>query len=401
MNKLLILIFCVFSTLLNATTFDELVENNEVVVNAYLSHQTAVVSEQVTINIEVLSRYPFSETTAIKHMQIANTIVMKQGPFAINSIKTINGQQYTHQLWEIQIYPQQSGKQVIPPITVKLGVKKDQQSLIGELKTPQLTFSTYTPSPYMTSENHWVVAKKAELTETVDVLKRDKDKEVLQVGDVVEREVVLKALGSTAMLFPTLLAESDYESEIAQQYVERGRYQDQDTRQGMVSQHIEKISLVVEQPGELLLPEIEVLWWDTETGSEQLLLLPGYQYQVQHTPASFFKAYWLWGVGIIALLLSLFIAFKKLLRHIRVLKSKNAMPVFYKFFDALINKQWGKAESAIYLRLKSRHAESELVNESHSTPWYKSAVVVQQKRYSSGEKEQVGRRRYYQLWQKL
>lgn len=401
MNKFLFVLLLQLSSLASASTFSELVEQQEVRVNAYLDRQSAVVAEQVILNIEILSRYPFSEATVIGQVGVKNAIVMKQSPFAINSLKKIAGQQYIHQLWEIPIYAQESGKQIIPPVAVSLAVNKGQESIGGKLFTPQLSYKTYAPSPYMTPSHHWIVANNATLQEQINVIQRAGEGTSLTVGDVVERQVTLKADNSTSMLFPILLKESEYTNKISSQYMEQGRFIDRNTRQGQIAEHIEKVSLVVEKPGTLLLPEIEVIWWDLDSNSEQRLVLPSYQYQVQHNLASFIKAYWYWIVAITLFIVVLIHWGIKLKQHILALKKANAMPTPYKFFHALFRREWGKAESAAYLRLNKRHSSNEFNQGGDSKPWSQCSLSIQQKRYSEHETAAMSKQDYYRLWRKL
>ncbi|MDN3617749.1 BatD family protein [Vibrio gallaecicus] len=81
------------------------------------------VHEQVTVNIEILSDTWFTKGTHIHRFEVDNAVVLSNQLHSINSTKRLNGKTYSQQIWEVVVYPLQSGEFLIPSITIELEIK--------------------------------------------------------------------------------------------------------------------------------------------------------------------------------------------------------------------------------------------------------------------------------------
>lgn len=406
----MLVILSVYCSSSSAISLAELVRGEQIIATSYINvKEPSPISAQIilTIDISIPLDARFSQATKINHFEIADAVVLAQGPFALNSVSNINGKKYVNQLWEIPIYPQAAGDYLIPPIIIEMGILHKGETITGKLLTSPLTFSTFIPSAYITDEYHWVVANKATLEETLMVTHVHpgnddaNEKPQLFVGDAIEREVIMTVQDSLAMLLPTLINVDDYQEIGSKPYLSQGQYFDKEVRGKRVSSHTEKITLVVQEAGRIVLPEIEVVWWDLESNSEMRLTLESQTWQVKHTFSSYVKAYWIWILVFAFLLSILIVGLYRLSKEIKHRKETDTMPLWYQFSHAIKGKDWARSESVIYRKIKRDHHRLTICYASQNGDWKKSAEQLQSTRYQSSSSIPLNKSLFVQLWEKL
>ena len=413
LNKLVILsVLVLFFTPSFATSVSDLVRQEQIVATNYLNIKEPIpIASQVTliIDISIPESAKFSQGTKINHFEVDNAVVLPQGPFALNSVKRINGKKYINQLWEIPIFPQKSGDYVIPSIVIEVGVEHEGETIVGKLVTSPLNFTSFTPSPYISDENHWLVAQNAKLTENITVTRvkeigdesTEQNELLINVGDSIEREITLTAQSSLSMLFPVLIDKNDYQTSGSTAYLAQGEFLDKEVRGTRNSSHTEKITLVVQDAGSLVLPEIEVVWWDTKTNSEKRLSLPSQEWTVKHTFSSFVRAYSIQLSVLLVGLGALGYGLYRLIKEINRRKATDTMPLWYQFSKAMREKNWGKSESVVYRKVKRDHNQLTLVDSQAVSPWDENAQQLQKDRYRPTYAESKFKTNLLAVWKKL
>lgn len=392
-----------------AVSISELVREEKIIATSYVNaNEPVAIASQVTLTIDISIPIDakFSQGTLISHFEIPDAIVLAQGPFAMNSVTRIKGKRYINQLWEIPIFPQAAGEYVIPPIVIEMGIEHNNETITGKLLTSPLAFSAFTPSPYITDEHHWIVANQATLEENIivtNVNPSDVDNDEAQqlfVGDAIEREVNLTAEGSLAMLFPTLINADDYKEMGAKAYLSQGESFDKENRGTRTSSHTEKVTLVVQEAGTIVLPAIEVVWWDLENNSENRLLLASQEWEVKHTLSSYLQAYWMQILAIIILLCLFVFGLYRLHKEITHRKETDTMPFWYQFGRAIKAKNWGRSESVIYRKIK-RDQQRLTLSGKGPDGWEDDVAQLQSARYQSPSSVVLKKSLFVRLWEKL
>jgi hypothetical protein len=122
------------------------------------------------------------------------------------------------------------------------------------------------PIPKSYSGTEWLPAKKVTLTEQYE-----NSAQKLAQGNTLMRTVMLEGVGIPAQLLPNL---NFKEAAGFHVYPERGQNQNQ-LVQGELISHIDiKVTYLLNQPGKITIPELKLPWFNTETGKEEIAILP-------------------------------------------------------------------------------------------------------------------------------
>jgi len=195
--------------------------------------------------------------------------------------KTINDRRYRVIEINYVIFPQSSGKLVIPEVTLNARVRQRGRSFGGffdngsfdrfsSSRSVRFRSKSHTlqvrPQPKKNKGSHWLPAKQLGLTEVWDA---PKDK--IRVGEPITRTLKLTALGLTPAQLPDLNA-PDIEGMNA--YPDQPQSNTQDTEGGVRGEKTRRIAFVPTQPGKFKIPAIEIYWWNTQSDKQQRIELP-------------------------------------------------------------------------------------------------------------------------------
>ena len=148
--------------------------------------------------VTLYSPGPFSGTASFDLPELPGTAIVKIGNPVVGS-EEVDGESMISQRHEFRIYTQQSGQFVVPSFQVHFQGKKsfvgDSEPMEGS--TPELTFLSKRPpgteslgvviaTPTLESEQSWQPA----------------DQVSVDPGDVIERTITRRAVGTTAMMLP-------------------------------------------------------------------------------------------------------------------------------------------------------------------------------------------------------
>lgn len=129
-HVLFLLIAIVFSMKIHAAT--QLDGSDNVSIKTWLSEPSKTdedqkayaINQQIILYIEVVTPRWFTGGTRIAAIDIPNVAVKQRNQLATNFTERKNGVTWTHQRWEVTLYPQKAGTYVIPPTAVKVQVSK-------------------------------------------------------------------------------------------------------------------------------------------------------------------------------------------------------------------------------------------------------------------------------------
>ncbi|MDN3616603.1 BatD family protein [Vibrio gallaecicus] len=276
-------------------------------INKKKSSANFAVNEQIILYIEVATPRWFTGGTRISSIEIPNVVAKQRNQLATNFTerrvtKEKGAQTWSHQRWEITLYPQDVGQYWVPQTSVRVQVSApDGSNVTGELYTQPLNFNAKRPSGLLANEDVWVSASDLKLEQQWS---QSNQEETLKVGDAITRTVTVSGSDTLAMLIPTLIptgSDSGY-----QHYTQPNQLSDTQVRGNYRSTRTEESVYVLQDGGEIYFPAVDIMWWNTQTQQLETLSVEGRTYQVHHTVQSFIQAYWQWfAVGICALILLL------------------------------------------------------------------------------------------------
>ena len=330
-----------------------LYDQGSVKLNAWLSHASSdiAVHEQVTLNIEVMTDTWFTKGTKVHRVEVDNAVVLPTSSFAVNSTERIDGKVYSKQLWEIVLYPLQSGEYQIPPVALEIGVKQGSNNVVGVVMTKALSFNAHKLSANMMSDQKWLTGTEANLKEKWRFVSQNESSEGLEeqlsVGDAITREITLSAHDTISALLPEITTLPDTLTSQFLVYPELTQYRDDEQRGVRQAQRLERVTYIVNNAGRVTLPAVSIFWWDSEFQQQRILVLPERSWQVSHTFASFVEQYKVLLGGSAVIVVAVILSTALLYRHFKTRpKSK-----WLCLAQAIYKKDIPLFESSIYLVL--------------------------------------------------
>lgn len=334
--------------------------------------KTAVINQQVIMYIEVATPRWFTGGTDIKPFSIDNLVIPPRNMLATNFTENIQGVTWSRQRWEVRLFPQISGKYVIPPIAVQVQISAEHndgktENVRGVLFTQPLAFSAQNPSGFIDREKGWVTATKVALSQ-----QWLQSSEETKAGDSVTRIITINASNTLAMLIPDLLkTQTDYN--LYHSYPDPPQLKDSQVRGDYQSRRIEQEVYLLQSGGDVVFPELNLQWWNSDSGKLEQLTLEGKTIKVKHTLSSLLRTYW----RLIALATGLVLLLILVLFRTKVYYKTHPLPDTIIFNRALRDKAWPKARTLIYKKLYKENNQLQLGTYSDDKPWLENSVLVQ------------------------
>ncbi|WP_421210968.1 BatD family protein [Aeromonas enteropelogenes] len=315
------------------------------------------VNEPLTLHIDVATDSWFSAATQVGEFSVNNLLGPRQRLSAYNYAQQEQGQSWSHQRWDLPLFPTKAGHYQLPALPVRLQVAgEDGKPRQRTLMTQPITFEVRLPP--VNGAHPWIVAPAANLSQSWQQSRSE-----LSVGDSITRQVRLSAEQTLSLLLPPLLTSPD--NPMLAIYPTPTRFDDRLDRGSREAIRDEEVTYVLQQGGELTLPAIEVQWWNSQSGQLETLKVDGLTVKVHHTLKSWLKeqAPWLLASGVLLLLGWLF--------HCRMmtLLQRLAQRPFPRLLLALKNQEWPRCRQLIYQRLYQRHGLLRLQDHDPSQVW--------------------------------
>jgi hypothetical protein len=190
-----------------------------------------------------------------------------------------NGVRYRVLERRYAIFPERSGELVIPPLQLsgrlieRPADRLWQPSVRGRrvrVESEPLTVAIQ-PRPADYTGAHWLPARRITLSQQLS------DPDALRVGEPVTRSVIVDAVG----LEENMIEEPHWPPlENTRIYPDQPQGISRDDGQWVLGHKEFRYAVVPEQPGELVLPEIRLDWWDTVADRQRTAVLPEHRIQV-------------------------------------------------------------------------------------------------------------------------
>ena len=325
------------------------------------------VNEQVILTIEVATPRWFTGGTRIGSIEMPNIISKQRNQLATNFTEHKGGQTWSRQRWEVTLYPQASGDFVIPPVAVGVQVSApDGEKVSGTLYTQPIKFKTALPSGLLSGDTPWFSATHVDVKQEWET-----STESLKVGDAITRKITISAQDSLSVLLPDMLKGES--TTRYQAYPQPHRLTDTQTRGDYQSTRTEESVYVIQQGGELTLPDYEFRWWNSKTQQVETVVLEGKTFAAKHTLKSFIKTYFAWIVSTLVLLGFVTVSLVAIKRYYR----NRPTPAWLTFHRLLKAKRWSEARAVLYKQLRLNTVELEMTKADTSESWQKSASRMQ------------------------
>ncbi len=255
---------------------EELINTGTIVVETRLQPETEiVVGQQVHWYIEILGESWMSKAPNYPDLNVNGAVSILASPFGTNTNKTIKGKTYYGKQQYYLIYPQQEGNFTIPSIQLSFETKIDDVDELITLNTESLAFTTVIPeqvkgiSSFITTTNLDVAERYEGITDE------------LKVGDAITRTITITAQDTLGMLIPETKFASINDTKM---YPAQPRIEDQSYRGQFVGKRVDAVTYMLQDDGELTLPEMKFNWFNPKNKSLQEKTLPEVKIQVAKNP---------------------------------------------------------------------------------------------------------------------
>lgn len=258
-----------------------------VFIDASLDQDSVYVQAQAVLTLHIYHSVSLYDDSSLSPLLITDARVEQLGE-SRNYEKVING--LRHGVIEIRyaIFPQRSGVLTIPAQTfsatladaaptqspMPLGLNPGKLMHVSSSQMP-LTVKAR-PAQYP-ADAPWLPARSLSLSESWNP-----EPEHSQAGDSLTRSLTLKAEGLASSQLPALPV-SDVNG--LRSYPDQPQLEDQVSERGLIGSREDSQALVPNRAGNIELPPVEVVWWNTHEDHLERTRLPARTLQVANNPS--------------------------------------------------------------------------------------------------------------------
>jgi hypothetical protein len=248
--------------------------NDEIFLRSSVSKEDIYVQEQLLYTIRIYYSIGFDQGAQLSSPQVQNAVVQQLGSDE-NFQEVVDGIGYSVTERRFVIYPQASGELQIPPVYFSASVGRrgginrffSNRNTVREINLNSDAHTINVKArPASFPGQTWLPAAELTLTESWSG-----ELDNVEVGDAITRNVVLTTKGLSSSLLPGI----EYADQVGLRfYPDQPVREDSANRDGVIGTRSEGTAMVASRPGEYLLPEVQLPWWNTETDQMQMAVLP-------------------------------------------------------------------------------------------------------------------------------
>ncbi|WP_296262585.1 MULTISPECIES: BatD family protein [unclassified Pseudomonas] len=266
-----------------------------VFMEASLDQDTVYVQAQAVLTVRIYHSVSLFDDSSLTPLQVPDTRIEKLGDTRTYE-KQINGIRHGVIEMRYALYPQQSGDMTIPAQEFSATMVQDIPEVSQAAATGQPAVATspkpgklmrvmsaplplkVKPQPANYPANiPWLPARSISLSENWSP-----DPAHTQIGDSLTRTLIAKAEGLSSAQLPPLPAT---EVSALRRYPDQPQLSNQPDERGLVGSREEREALVPNRPGDIEIPAVDLVWWNTLEDHLEHSALPARTLQVSINPA--------------------------------------------------------------------------------------------------------------------
>lgn len=268
-----------FTIMVNEPELTGLAAGNDVFLEAILSKDSVYVQEQLLFTIRLHYTIAGIRNPNFTEVEPANAVVQMLGaPHQYEQL--VDGVRYGVYEKNYVIFPQRSGELVIPDIVFRGELTDGSSNFV--FRNPNMRPVTAFAEGYnvdvkerpasFPAANTWLPASDIQISETWD-----RDLTRLNPGDSAERTITVIANGLDGAALPPLGRPDIDRMNV---YPEQPVIERMVIDGNIVGTRIEKYTLVATEAGDIVIPEVNLPWWDVDDDELRTAVIPASYIQV-------------------------------------------------------------------------------------------------------------------------
>ncbi len=256
-------------------------------IDASLDRESVYVQAQAVLTLRIYHSVSLYDDSSLTPLSIPDARVEQLGdPRTFET--DING--VRHGVIELRyaIFPQQSGELSIPaqvfsatPVERSNGYEFNpfgpRPGRPTRVKSPEIPLEVKPRPASWPADVPWLPARALTLSEAWNP-----EPKAVTVGDSLTRSLMLRAEGLSSAQLPPLPIQ---DSAGLRRYPDQPQQRNEVNDKGLIGSREESEALVPSQSGRITLPEVQVLWWNTELDRLESASLPARTLEVESNPS--------------------------------------------------------------------------------------------------------------------
>lgn len=247
-------------------------ELKDIFIEIETNKESVYVQEQLVLTVRINTGLIVRDMRAAKELVVDNAVTEMISEVDYN--KRLEGKLYRIKEIKYVIFPQKSGPLIIPSMTWNLTVattrgsrinsafrtpgilrvlRSEKQNIDVKTKPPAFTGTEWMPAEEVSIEQHWNTSTRN-----------------LVVGEPITRTITVKARSLSAAQippFPEQLVSG------IKMYSDQPQFENSRTNTGIQGTRIESLAIVPSKSGTIILPEVNIIWWDTVNNYQRVATL--------------------------------------------------------------------------------------------------------------------------------
>jgi len=251
-------------------------QSRDIWLEADVSKQEVYVQAQTLLTVKLIRAINLGQAE-LSEPEIADAVVERLGDD--RNYEAVQGGRrvvITERMYAV--FPQHDGNLTIPEVQFD-GVINRSRSMFAtgqaiRLRSKPIDVHVLAKPKAWNKQDIWLPARDITLEEKWT----DGTTPTYKVGEPFTRSIEIKGFGLTSAQLPPLLVDENLVK--FKTYSDQPELKQSTYAQGLVGSRLDKIAMVPMQAGKLLLPEIRVKWWNTETKEIQSSIIASREIEV-------------------------------------------------------------------------------------------------------------------------
>ncbi|MFG3597982.1 BatD family protein [Bradyrhizobium sp. RDI18] len=272
MKRAFAMAICAFAAVASPSAWAQQTNVPKPILQVTLDPPRVVVGQPTTLRIDVLAPNYMTSPPELPGFQVRNAVTRQLQ--SVNLSEERNGVAFAGVRFEFTIYPQEPGAFAISDQKVKVKYAAEPPAAREELLSlPRVSFDAFIPDA-AADLDPYLAARRLTVEQSVQ---RSSDR--LKVGDSITRTVTIQAAETPAMLLPSVTFAAVeglavYPAQPSLQDKTEGR------TDALTATRTDSATYILQQPGDYVLPAIDVRWWNVGEGRVETAHLDAVTMQV-------------------------------------------------------------------------------------------------------------------------